>query len=59
MSNYKLFKFRKKKIIMKYSTFLLIILMSVLFACNSKKKSNDTNVFKSDIIEDEPKSQDD
>ncbi|MFW5773993.1 MAG: glycoside hydrolase family 16 protein [Tangfeifania sp.] len=44
---------------MKYSVFTLIVLLPLIFACNQGKKKQDNNVFKSGIIEDEPKSQDD
>lgn len=38
---------------MKYSVFVLILFLPVLFSCNSSKKPKDTNVVKSEIIEDE------
>lgn len=38
--------------VMKYSVLVSILLSTILFSCNSKKKPQDKNVFKAEIIED-------
>jgi beta-glucanase (GH16 family) len=44
---------------MKYSIVVFLLLLPAIFACNSKKKQQEGNAFKSEIVENEVKNSDD